>query len=74
MIKPLGGIDEMVKAIFFDLDDTLLWDKKSVATAFEKTCQHAADTYEVDPRSLEEAVRAAARDLYATMTHLNSQR
>ena len=66
LIKPLGGIDEMIKAIFFDLDDTLLWDKKSVATAFENTCQHAADTYEVDPTELEEAVRAAARDLYAS--------
>ena len=56
----------MVKAIFFDLDDTLLWDKKSVATAFRKTCERAADTYEVEPSELEEAVRAAARELYAT--------
>ena len=56
----------MVKAIFFDLDDTLLWDKKSVATAFRKTCERAADTYEVDPSELEEAVRVAARELYAT--------
>lgn len=56
----------MIKAVFFDLDDTLLWDKKSVATAFRKTCERATDTYELDPSDLEEAVRAAARELYAT--------
>lgn len=56
----------MIKAIFFDLDDTLLWDKKSVATAFRKTCERASDTYEIDPTELEEAVRTAARELYAT--------
>ena len=32
----------MIKAIVFDLDDTLLWDKKSVETAFLKTCEYAA--------------------------------
>lgn len=56
----------MIKAVFFDLDDTLLWDKKSVATAFRKTCERAADTYEIDPIELEEAVRAEARSLYAS--------
>ena len=33
----------MVKAIFFDLDDTLLWDKKSVETAFQETCRLAEE-------------------------------
>ena len=56
----------MIKALFFDLDDTLLWDKKSVATAFQKTCEQLAETYDVDPYELEEAVRAEARSLYAT--------
>lgn len=56
----------MIKAIFFDLDDTLLWDKQSVATAFRKTCERASDTYEIDPAELEEAVRAEARELYAS--------
>ena len=27
----------MLSTIIFDLDDTLLWDKKSIQTAFEKT-------------------------------------
>ena len=53
-----------IKTIIFDLDDTLLWDQKSVKTAFEKTCEYAATKYEVAPATLEEAVRAAARTLY----------
>ena len=56
----------MVKALFFDLDDTLLWDKKSVATAFKRTCERVTNTYDIDPTKLEEAVRAAASELYAT--------
>lgn len=56
----------LLKAIIFDLDDTLLWDKKSVATAFRKTCNRAAQSYDVDVEKLEEAVRAEAREIYAT--------
>ncbi|PKG23782.1 HAD family hydrolase [Niallia nealsonii] len=54
----------MVKAIFFDLDDTLLWDKKSVQEAFNKTCRLAQEKYEIDVQILEEAVRKEARALY----------
>lgn len=50
--------------IIFDLDDTLLWDKKSIKTAFEKTCEYAATKYDIDPEHLEEAVRVEARKLY----------
>ena len=56
----------MIKALFFDLDDTLLWDKKSVATAFQKTCESASQTHDVNPQELEEAVREEARSLYET--------
>jgi len=31
----------VLKAIIFDLDDTLLWDKKSVATAFMDLVFHS---------------------------------
>ncbi|WP_203247113.1 HAD family hydrolase [Sporosarcina beigongshangi] len=56
----------MITTLIFDLDDTLLWDKKSVATAFRKTCERAAQVHAaVDPVELEEAVRAVAKDLYA---------
>ena len=57
---------EMKKAIFFDLDDTLLWDNKSVSTAFHKTCVYAATQVNVDPSALEQAVRSEASTLYDT--------
>ncbi|MFJ7726958.1 HAD family hydrolase [Neobacillus sp. NPDC097160] len=56
----------MFKAIFFDLDDTLLWDQKSVKEAFVATCKAAEDRYGIDSDQLEEAVREAARNLYAS--------
>ncbi|MFT8320449.1 MAG: HAD family hydrolase [Bacillus sp. (in: firmicutes)] len=54
----------MIKAIFFDLDDTLLWDKKSVKEAFVKTCKLAEEKYGVAVEKIEEAVRKEARSLY----------
>lgn len=55
-----------MKAIFFDLDDTLLWDKKSVETAFHKTCTYAATKVDINPIELEQAVREEASALYDT--------
>lgn len=52
------------KAVLFDLDDTLLWDERSVQEAFELTCREAHDAVGVDPRALEQAVRKEARALY----------
>jgi putative hydrolase of the HAD superfamily len=56
----------MIKAIFFDLDDTLLWDQKSIKEAFVATCKLAQDRYGIDPNQFEEAVREAARNLYSS--------
>lgn len=53
-----------IKAVLFDLDDTLLWDERSVKEAFQATCSEAAKHYEIDPVQLEEAVRREARALY----------
>lgn len=53
-----------LKTIIFDLDDTLLWDQKSVKTAFEKTCEYAQAQVNVDAVALENAVREAARAIY----------
>lgn len=55
-----------LKAVFFDLDDTLLWDAKCVQEAFRATCQLAAQRWAIDPQALEEAVRREARQLYAS--------
>ncbi|QAY66048.1 HAD family hydrolase [Paenibacillus protaetiae] len=52
------------QAVLFDLDDTLLWDERSVREAFAATCEAAAAVAGVDPEKLEEAVRAEARELY----------
>lgn len=51
----------MITTIFFDLDDTLLWDKKSIKTAFEETCKKVSG---VDGALLEAAVREEATQLY----------
>lgn len=56
----------MIKAIFFDLDDTLLWDQKSVKEAFKATCQIAENRYGVNSHKFEEAVRGIARKLYSS--------
>ena len=46
-----------IKAILFDLDDTLLWDDRSVNESFQATCQEAARHYEVETERLEQEVR-----------------
>ncbi|BFT71618.1 HAD family hydrolase [Paenibacillus sp. P36] len=53
-----------LKAVLFDLDDTLLWDDRSVQEAFEATCVEAAKHAAVNPEELEAAVRKEARALY----------
>src|SRR5699024_10476443 len=56
----------MLKAVMFDLDDTLLWDYKSVSEAFKATCKLAVDKYDIEPEMLEERVRFHAKALYPT--------
>jgi putative hydrolase of the HAD superfamily len=53
-----------IKAVLFDLDDTLLWDERSVKEAFEAACAYAAERTGTDPAKLEEETRKAARALY----------
>ncbi|MBW5448182.1 HAD-IA family hydrolase [Cohnella sp. CFH 77786] len=54
-----------VKAVLFDLDDTLLWDERSVKETFEAVCAEAAkEVPSIRPEQLEEAVRREARALY----------
>lgn len=55
-----------ISTIIFDLDDTLLWDKKSIAEAFRLTCEEASVKLatQIDLAKLEEDVRTAARALY----------
>ncbi|NRF93987.1 HAD family hydrolase [Paenibacillus frigoriresistens] len=53
-----------LKAVLFDLDDTLLWDDRSVQEAFKATCAEAAKHVAVNPEELEASVRKEARSLY----------
>jgi putative hydrolase of the HAD superfamily len=55
-----------VKAVLFDLDDTLLWDDRSIKETFEATCRLGAEDSGVDAEQLEAAVRREARALYET--------
>ncbi len=55
-----------ISTLVFDLDDTLLWDKKSIATAFALTCKKATSITNLNSDELEEAVRESARELYST--------
>ncbi|HEY4567085.1 HAD-IA family hydrolase [Planococcaceae bacterium Storch 2/2-2] len=57
----------MIKTVIFDLDDTLLWDEYSIATAFRKTCEYAKEVNDsLEVEALEQAVREEARALYAS--------
>lgn len=51
-----------ISAVLFDLDDTLLWDERSVEEAFRNACEAAGNS--LDPKELEAAVRREARSLY----------
>ncbi|MEK3699466.1 HAD-IA family hydrolase [Paenibacillus sp. FSL R10-2199] len=51
-----------ITAVLFDLDDTLLWDDRSVEEAFRYASEAAGDS--IDPQELEQAVRREARALY----------
>ena len=56
--------NRLIKTVIFDLDDTLLWDKKSVQEAFTRTCKEAAEKFGLNASELEAAVRREARSLY----------
>ncbi len=56
----------MLKSVMFDLDDTLLWDEKSIEKAFEATCGIATDKYNIEPKELERTVRDSAESIYPT--------
>jgi putative hydrolase of the HAD superfamily len=53
-----------LKAVLFDLDDTLLWDERCVEEAFAAVCAEAEIACGVDAGQLEAAVRREAKQLY----------
>lgn len=55
----------MIKTIMFDLDDTLLWDKKSVEVSLHLTCLYAEAQCGVAASQLEQSIRSEAVAAYA---------
>lgn len=53
-----------IRAIVFDLDDTLVVDEAAAQNALRATCVTATQWYGIDPDSLYAAVRAGARTLW----------
>lgn len=53
-----------LKALIFDLDDTLVVEKDSAAAAFRATCALAARRCDLDPEALHATVRETCRKLW----------
>ncbi len=53
-----------LKALIFDLDDTLVVEKASAAAALVSTCEHAARRYDIDVQALHVSVRESCRELW----------
>ena len=53
-----------LKALVFDLDDTLVVEKASAAAAFQATCELAARRHDLDPAALHVTVRETCRRLW----------
>ena len=59
-----------IKAIIFDLDDTLIVEVASANTAFNQACKLAFDKYNLDPDKFHQTIRKTARKLWhASPTH-----
>jgi len=61
----------MLKAVIFDLDDTLLWDAKSVDEALKITCEYAGAQCSLDPRALETYIVEKAPSIYASFATID---
>ncbi|MBP1963162.1 HAD family hydrolase [Paenibacillus aceris] len=55
------------KALIFDLDNTLLWDEKSINESFQATCNQAANQFAIEAQVLENAVRTSAGLLFKSL-------
>lgn len=55
-----------MKAIIFDLDDTLLWDEKSIRIALSKTTQYASNEKGISQREFLKQIKLIAPQIYAT--------
>jgi len=56
--------DATVKALIFDLDDTLVVEKASAAAAFLETCQMATERHGINAEALHQTLRETCRQLW----------
>lgn len=61
-----------MKAVFFDLDDTLLWDEKSVSTAFSKTCLKAEEKYGIHAEEFRRPCAKKRESFTRLMKHIHT--
>ena len=54
----------MIKAIIFDLDDTLVVEKASADAAILETCELVKTKYQIDPKLLFKTVKETCRTLW----------
>ena len=58
-----------MRAVLFDLDDTLVVEEPAAQAAFDATAAHAATLHPLDPRRLAQDARACARELWHAGPH-----
>lgn len=58
-----------MRAVLFDLDDTLVVEEPAAQAAFDATAAHAATRHPLDPRRLAQDARACARELWYAGPH-----
>lgn len=62
----MAHVAPVLRAVFFDLDDTLLPEASAIAGAFAATCGPLEERLDLAPGTFAEAVRAVAATRYAT--------
>lgn len=60
----MAGINKRPRTLIFDLDNTLIWDERSVKEAFEAVCLFAQQEAGVDGEALEALAREEAERLF----------
>jgi putative hydrolase of the HAD superfamily len=60
----------VIRAILFDLDDTLIVEEASAEAAFLAACERARERFGLDPQALHQSVRHHARELWRSSPHI----
>ena len=58
------GARRRIRAVLFDLDDTLVVEEPAAAAAFLATAEVAAERHDLDADALARSARSRARDLW----------